>query len=280
MSTEQALLERYVIEYPDEIARHAEELDADSRAGLLAGLPAELGASVLQRIAPAMACDGLRHMPRDTAAAMLHALPLDVGAALLRRLEPEVAEPLLTALPPDRAGPMRQVLSYRPDTAGAVADPLVLVVPHAASVAEAREIVEAHPQHLYYYVYVVDAEHRLVGVFDVPELVRAAASDRIDRIMTREVTWLSADSTLETVFAHAGWHTLDAMPVLDADGRFHGVLRHRRMRQLQAQRGVESDRDQAVRTVVALGEIYWLGLCGLLQGFAAAANSEPTEGSA
>jgi Mg/Co/Ni transporter MgtE len=280
MSTEQTLLERYVTEYPDEIARHAEELNADGRAALLTQLPAELGASVLKRIAPAMACDGLRRMPRDAAAAVLLALPLDLGAALLRRLEPEVAEPLLAALPPDRAVPMRQVLSYRQDTAGAVADPLVLVVPHAAAVAAAREIVEAHPHHLSYYVYVVDAAHRLVGVFDVPELVRAQASDPVDRIKTRDVTWLSADSTLETVFAHPGWHALDAMPVVDADGRFHGVLRHRRMRQLRAARGVESDRDQAVRTVVALGEIYWLGLCGLLQGFAAAASADPAEGGA
>jgi Mg/Co/Ni transporter MgtE len=121
MSTEQTLLERYVTEYPDEIARHAEELNADGRAALLTQLPAEPGASVLQRNAPAMACDGLRRMPRDAAAAVLLALPLDLGAALLRRLEPDVAEPLLAALPPDRAVPMRQVLSYRQDTAGAVA---------------------------------------------------------------------------------------------------------------------------------------------------------------
>lgn len=273
MSAEQVLLERFVAEYPDEVARHAEQLDPDARATLFAGLPSALGASLVQRVAPALACDGLRSMDQASAAGLVHALPIEIGASLIRRLPPEVAEPVLNALPPEHALPMRQLLDYRPDTAGAVADPLVLVVPHATSVAGARGLIETHPEHLYYYVYVVDAEHRLVGVFDVPELMRGQPADPIDRVMTSEVTWLSADATLESVFAHPGWHALDAMPVVDASGRFMGVLRHRRMRQLQEQRGAQADRDEVVRTVVALGEIYWLGLCGLLQGFATAAGT-------
>jgi hypothetical protein len=49
------------------------------------------------------------------------------------------------------------------------------------------------------------------------------------------------------------------------------------MRQLREERGAQSDKDGAVRTVVALGEIYWLGLCGLVQGFATAAAPESTK---
>ena len=68
--------------------------------------------------------------------------------------------------------------------------------------------------------------------------------------------------------------------MVDHDGRFLGVLRHRRMRQLQEEDTPASGDDRAVRTVMALGEVYWLGLCGLLQGIAATASESAAPGDA
>jgi magnesium transporter len=277
MSTEQIILDRYVSDKPHEVARHAEALDSDARTSILAANTPERSAALIQRVAPVQASEALRRMDREAAAGVLQALPIEVAASLLRRLPEDVAGPVLDALPAALAVALRQLLAHRPDTAGAVADPLALVVSHRATVAEASKLVEAGPPHLYYYVYVVDDDHRLAGVFDLAELMRARPDDTLARLMTPEVTWLAADATLETVFAHPGWHLLDAMPVVDANGRYLGVLRHRRMRQLREERGAQSDKDGAVRTVVALGEIYWLGLCGLVQGFATAAAPESTK---
>ena len=41
-------------------------------------------------------------------------------------------------------------------------DPLVLTAPLAGTAATVRALVGRYPAHLYYYLYVVDAEHRLV----------------------------------------------------------------------------------------------------------------------
>ncbi|HUF47959.1 MAG TPA: hypothetical protein VMM93_09085, partial [Vicinamibacterales bacterium] len=122
---------------------------------------------------------------------------------------------------------------------------------------------------------------RLVGVFDLAELQQADADQPVRAIANSSVTWLSADAPLASVFAHPGWRTLDAMPVVDDGRRFLGVLRHRTMRQLQEQDTPASGDDRTVRTVMALGEIYWLGLCGLLQGIAVTASeSAAPEGGA
>jgi hypothetical protein len=43
------------------------------------------------------------------------------------------------------------------------------------------------------------------------------------------------------------------------------------MRQLLETHRQGTPGEPAVQTVMALGEIYWLGLCGLLQGFATTA---------
>jgi hypothetical protein len=49
------------------------------------------------------------------------------------------------------------------------------------------------------------------------------------------------------------------------------------MRQLRELADSSGGDDRTVRTMMALGEIYWLGLCGLLQGIAATASESPGE---
>jgi predicted transcriptional regulator len=112
----------------------------------------------------------------------------------------------------------------------------------------------------------------LVGVVDVAELLQASPDRPLETVMHTNVLWLAAESSLEAVFEHPGWYQYDAMPVLAGDRRFLGVIRHRRIRQLlQTRRGAPSAAP-AVTTVMALGEIYWLGLCGLLHGIASTAT--------
>jgi magnesium transporter len=193
-------------------------------------------------------------------------------------MDPAVVARILAALPVEQARGVGALLAHGPATAGGVMDPHVLAVPLAATVADVRALLDTAPQHLYYYVYVVDAEHRLAGVFDLAELMQAGAADPVRAIVKPRVTWLAADAPLASVFAHPGWRALDAMPVVDHDRRFLGVLRHRHMRQLQEQETPAGGDDRTLRTVMALGEIYWLGLCGLLQGLASSATESAAPG--
>jgi magnesium transporter len=194
---------------------------------------------------------------------------------LLRRLDHTVASRLLDALPADRAAPVRALLSYPAQSAGGVMDPLVLTAPLSASVADVRALISRQSARLYYYVYIVDTSHRLAGVVDVAELLQADPVQPLQAVMHADVLWLSAESSLDSVFVHPGWRLYDALPVLGDDRRFLGVIRHRRMRQLLESHRPAAPGEPGVRTVMALGEIYWLGLCGLLQGIAATATESP-----
>lgn len=272
MSGELTLVVDYVAQHPDEVARHLDLQDVEEAAALLLALPSDAAAGLLARMAPSTAVRCLAHAPRATAAEWLEALPIDAAASLLRRLPPDDATPLVEELPSGRRAAIAQLLSHAPETAGGVMDPLVLVVAEAATAADVRTLIATQPEHLYYYLYVVDAAGRLTGVFDLTELMRADASTQVRDLMTPHVTWIPAAASLETVFAHPGWRDLDALPVVDG-GRFVGLIRHRRMRQLRALRGEADEATNGVRTVMALGELYWLGLCGLVQGFGTAAAS-------
>jgi magnesium transporter len=280
VSAGRALLEHYAVTCPDEVARRMERLDPGSAVVVLSALPSETAAALLLRLAPGHAARIVADLSAEVAAAVTGAMRVEGAASLLRRMEPAVAAGILGALPAERARGIGALLAHGPATAGGVMDPDVFTAPLAATVADVRALLEATPEHLYYYVYVVDAEQRLAGVFDLAELMQAASGDPVGTLVRPGVTWLSAEAPLESVFAHPGWRSLDAMPVVDRDRHFLGVLRHRRMRQLQEQEQPAAADDRTVRTVMALGEIYWLGLCGLLQGIAATATESAIPGDA
>jgi magnesium transporter len=277
VSVDGALLAAFVAARPGVVARRLEAAPAEAGAALLSSLTPEAAAALMPHLAPPHAAAVVAAMAADDVAVVLAHVANDTVTSLLRRLDAAVSAPILSALPADRSAQIQAQLAHPEHSAGAIMDPLVVAVPADATAGEARRIVEAHAAHLYYYVYVVDAAGRLAGVFDLAELIRAADAEPVRRLMREHVVWLSADAPLATVIAHPAWRDFDALPVVGAERVFMGVLRHRRVRQLAAAEPRGGD-DRAVRTVMALGEIYWLGLCGLIEGFATTAGAPAPAG--
>jgi magnesium transporter len=277
MSATVALVESYLATHPQDAARSVERLPADDLAALLAALPAEAGGALIAHVTPAAAAKAIERLPVEQAAQRLEHLRLDLLAPLIRRIDPTRADRLLDELSADRARPARALLAQTPETAGAIMDPEILTLPLDATVADARALIAAHPEHLYYYLYVVDADQRLAGVLDLAELMQAEDGPVRAVVKTTPVA-LPAAMPIKAVLAHGAWRDFDALPVVGDDRRFLGAVRHRRMRQLVERDKAAVADDRGMRTVFALGEVYWLGLCGLLQGIATAAG-EPVSGA-
>lgn len=272
MTAHQTLLARYVDGHPDEVARRCEVMSSEGVTAVLRTMDPETAANLVRHLAPVQAVAALSTLLAAEAAAILAALPPDLSAALLRRVDPATAGPLIDLLPADVAAPIKTLISYPPNSAGGVMDPLVLTAPLSATIGDVRSLVARFPDHLYYYVYVVDDHHRLAGVLDLAELFQADGAVPVPEAMHEQVSTLSAEASLDAVFAHPAWQQFDALPVVADDHRFVGAIRHRRMRQLLEAHKSAARREPGVETVMALGEIYWLGLCGLLQGISVTAS--------
>jgi len=269
MRGEMMVAARFAEDHPSEAAAVLEEATFTEAAGLLAELPAGLAAQVLARISPSLAVDCLRAMPSQQVAGVLEALPLDLTARLLRRATDDVREGWLTVLPAELSEALRRKLRFPPGTAGALSDPLVLALPSDMSVTEAQKQLRRSPERAYYYIYVVDREHRLVGALDVRELMLAAGKEPLSAAMHGDPVCVSAHSDLRTIVSHQGWRELDALPVVDAAGVFIGIIRHRTMRQMTGAAG-QIQVEPVVSTLVNLGELYWAGLSAFLSGMSVA----------
>jgi magnesium transporter len=275
MRADLGLATRFAADHPEEAAAALEQLSFADAAALLADLDPPDAAQLVARISAALAVDCLKTMPDRLVASLLGELPLDLAVHILMRASEDTRRVWLAELPEQRAEFLRRKLRYPPGTAGALVDPLVLALPEDLSVADAQKQLRRSAERAYYYVYVVDRDQRLVGALDLRELLLADTKETLGAVMHRNVERLPAHADLATVAGHAGWHDVDALPVVDAAGVFFGIIRHRTMRQLSAS-GAGDEVRPVMQTLVSLGELYWTGLSAFLTGVSAVGPSGTT----
>jgi magnesium transporter len=151
----------------------------------------------------------------------------DDAADLVQSAPPEEREALLRVLDAPTRSDVSALLAYAEDEAGGLMSPRYVRLRPDMAVDEAiaylrraaRERVET-----IYYIYVVDAEQRLVGVVSFRELFAARPEIRVREVMRTEVVSVRADLDQEAVANVIAESNLMAVPVLDAEGRIQGIV--------------------------------------------------------
>jgi magnesium transporter len=178
-------------------------LSAPDQVELLLALPAVERRGWMRLLAP------------DDAADAVQAAPEEERDGLLALLD-DSARKEVTAL-----------LAYAEDQAGGLMSPRFARVRPDMTADEAisylhkqaRERVET-----IYYVYVLDAQQRLVGVVSFRQLFEAPGSMKVRDLMQTEVVTVSEQMDQEDVGLLFAKHSLLAIPVVDADGHMKGVV--------------------------------------------------------
>jgi Mg/Co/Ni transporter MgtE len=253
----------FAAEHPEEAARLLEQGDPAELAAVLARLPPEVAADVYGALGPSPAAAVAAALDERVLGAIVEAMPMDVAAATLRRVGADRAGGVLARVSAERRARLSALLSFREDSAGALADPLVLTLRDDTTVAEAQLQLRGSQHHLFFYVYVVAGDGRIVGTLALPELMEAQPSEALGSVMRRDLVALDASTDRATLAAHPAWRDFDALPVVDAGGRLIGAIRHKTIRQLGSDPG-----RPMMNTIVSLSELYWVGLSGILASFA------------
>jgi len=268
---EVALCLTFLNDHPDDAARLLERLASAKVAELLEAMPAAVAARALGAMVPTAGAQCLQRLLPRTAAAALFELPAGYAAVLLRRLDAATASAILEATPDDEGRLLRTILSYPPDCAGSMMDSRVFSAPESLRVGEALAALRRFPPRLSDDLFIVDHEHRLVGVVRLRDLLSARREEPLTTVMSRAVSRLRASASRAAVLHHPGWKHFHSLPVVEPANVLVGAIAHGTLRAILEEdalgRPVRAD---AVSTAVALGELYWLGLSGVLDGIASA----------
>jgi len=162
------------------------------------------------------------------AAALLHLMSHDDRAHLVNRLDEDRADDILRNLAQAERDDIRRLASFEPGTAGAVMTTDYATLPPGGTVREALDRLrrEAPDRETIDYSYVVDEDHKLLGVVPLKRLILARPLARVAEIMRRDPIAARVDEDQEAVARRVDKYDLFAIPILDASDRLVGIVTH------------------------------------------------------
>jgi magnesium transporter len=154
-------------------------------------------------------------------------LPPDDAADLVQVAKEDEREALLAILDDQTRREVMALMAYAEDEAGGLMNPRYARVRADVNVDEAisylRRQAREHLENVYY-VYVNDADHRLVGVVSLRELFAAASERTVREVMATDLVTARPDMDQEHLGKLFAEHDLQAIPVVDTDGRMQGIV--------------------------------------------------------
>jgi len=154
-------------------------------------------------------------------------LPPDDAADLVQEADDEQRVSLLSLLDEQTRREVLALLAYAEDDAGGLMNPRFARVRADVKVDEAISYLRKQAREKLenvYYVYVNDADQRLVGVVSLRELFAAASERTVREVMATDLVTARPEMDQEELGKLFAEHDLQAIPVVDAEGRMQGIV--------------------------------------------------------
>ncbi|MCW9023667.1 MAG: hypothetical protein OQK73_03195 [Gammaproteobacteria bacterium] len=263
MKVDNPLSQKFLVQYPVEAARVLEEVSAQHVAALFNELSPQTGIPVLAAMLPekAAACLGL--MGAVSAARVLTDLPLSTAARIYRLLASTKQDELLALLSGKIRSHLHQFMLYPAESAGALLDPKVDILPDNITVAEALRRIERLSHPVSCEIYIVDDSHHLVGTIDLGKLLVSNHHAKLKDTMIRKIQTVSVHATVESLLSHPGWAKRRKLPVVARDNTLLGVLDYSCMQEAINEAGMVVARDP-LDNLLSVASLYWLSMAQLL----------------
>ena len=201
-------------------------LDEDEVTVLLESIPDDEIPEILEELDPANAAAILRLRSREEAADILEAIDPDDATDIIAELPSQDREQILEAMEPDEAAEIRQLSTYPPDTAGGRMTPAFVAISPDVRADDAIVLLRrvAEEAETIYYVYVIDAEERLLGVLSLHNLVLTRPNAPVSEVMVADPIRVRADADQETAANLLVDKNLLALPVVDDRDHLLGII--------------------------------------------------------
>ena len=214
--------------HPADIAELYQNLDLEEAEFLYKLLDKETAADVLMELDEDDRKKLLKEMPSETIAKeYIDHLDTDDAVDLIRDLDEEAQEEVLSHInDAEQAGDIVDLLKYDENTAGGLMGTEMVIVNENWSMPECMKEMRRQAEDMdeIYYVYVVDDDNKLRGVFPLKKMITHPSASKIKHVMKKDPVSVRTDDTIETVAQTIEKYDLVALPVVDSIGRLVGRI--------------------------------------------------------
>lgn len=214
--------------HPADIAEIYKELSLEEAEFTYNLLEPEIAAEVLMELEEDDRQKLLKHVSNEEIAhQVIEQLDTDDAVDLIREMDEEDQEEILAHIDDvEQAGDIVDLLKYDEDTAGGLMGTEMVIVNENWSMPECLKEMRQQAEEMdeIYYVYVVDDDHKLKGVFPLKKIITHQSVAKIKHVMKREPISLHTDTPIDEVAQAFEKYNLVAMPVVDSIGRLVGRI--------------------------------------------------------
>lgn len=219
-----AVLRAWASQHPIALSQALSELDENETVVATELLGDELTADVVTELDPGEAAEVLERLDPADAADVLEEMAPDDAADVAEELDE--AESVLGEMAHPEAAELRELMAYPPDTAGGLMTPEFVAVRPTLTIAEAVAEIRrvADEAETVYYVYVTDADRRLVGVLSLRDLLLGRSAQPVTAVMSPDVASVLVTDDQEKVARVFRERRYMALPVVDDQKRMLGII--------------------------------------------------------
>lgn len=263
-----ALSESFLQTHPMEAALALEGADHKALARFFSHLTPAAAANVMEHLDPEISGGCLSRMTPRSAASIVEELGAQARIVALRQMSDRRRESVLAALDEQVAEQTRRMLRFSSDTVAALMDTDVVTLPADMRTAEAMRRLRRSRRQIEGEIYVLDRKHALLGVTTMHALVKAPPDQLISESTSAECARMLAATPQRDLVFHPLWVEHNSVAVVDEDNVLLGVVDHRAVAKAGERLRAARKDEGGLEAALALGELYWLGLSGILDGLA------------
>nr|WP_281167663.1 CBS domain-containing protein [Uliginosibacterium gangwonense] len=215
--------------HPVDLADILEELDQPQRVAVFEQLDNEHASDTLEEVEPRVQRELISSIKIEKAVELIKQMTAAQAADIINILPTDEAQEIVGRLDPEFAAKVGVLIKQHEETAS------LFMLPGFISFAPttlAREVLESYryvvrDKDVIMYIYVVEAEQKLVGVMDIREVLQAEPEARLGDIMNTNVISFNPADSLRQVAEAFERYSFRAIPVTDEQERIQGVIPYR-----------------------------------------------------
>ena len=209
-----------------ELADIIEELDRDERIALVKTIGAEDAAEALEEADIGVQTSIIRDLDSELAADILEEMEPAAAADVMDKLPAEAQQSIMEAMEDEERAQIELLAQAEENSAASIMTVEYISCRQNQTVEEALTLIKRNADEVesIAYVYCLDDKERLCGVVSIRDLILADSTTPIHSIMHKRLAMLHSQDDWETVADNFMKFRFQALPVVDPDGRMHGIV--------------------------------------------------------
>lgn len=212
--------------HPADLAEILSDLSRQEGSMLLESLDNEALADALEEVEPEFQASLVERIPDERLADVLEEMEADEAADLLAELPEERSQELLKLMEAADAEDIKKLLEYPEDSAGGIMNTSFFAVSPDLNTEQVLTLLRTTAEEFetVFYIYVLDQNNDLAGVFSLRELVMAQPATKVSDLMEPRVVTVDLNDSQEDCAQVISKYNLIAVPVVDQQHHMYGIV--------------------------------------------------------